>query len=146
MGHRLLGHECCAMLSHLVMSNSLQSQELEPARLLCPWASPGKNAGVGCHALLQGIFSTQRSNPGLPHYRQILYCLSHQGSPFPWLCCVYSLITFALSTDIMRKARGAGHRRIPRVNRLLAQRFLIRSLNVKEKRKKITSLFAITSG
>ena len=37
--------------------------------------------GVGCHALLQGIFSTQESNPGLLHYRQILYCLSHQGSP-----------------------------------------------------------------
>ena len=51
-----------------------------PARLLCPWDSPGKNTGVGCHALLQGIFPTQGSNPDLPHYRQILYCLSHQGS------------------------------------------------------------------
>ena len=39
--------------------------------------SPGKNTGVGCHALLQGIFSTQGSNPGLPHCRWILYCLSH---------------------------------------------------------------------
>ena len=43
--------------------------------------SPGKNTGVGCHALLQGIFPTQGSNPGLPHCRQILYCLSHQGNP-----------------------------------------------------------------
>jgi len=43
--------------------------------------SPGKNTGVGCHALLQGIFPTQGSNPGLPHCRWILYCLSHQGSP-----------------------------------------------------------------
>ena len=43
--------------------------------------SPGKNTGVGCHALLQGIFPTQGSNPGLPYYRQILYRLSHQGSP-----------------------------------------------------------------
>ena len=43
--------------------------------------SPGKNTGVGCHALLQGIFPTQGLNPGLPHCRQILYCLSHQGSP-----------------------------------------------------------------
>ena len=42
--------------------------------------SPGKNTGVGCHALLQGIFLTQGLNPGLPHCRQILYCLSHQGS------------------------------------------------------------------
>ena len=43
--------------------------------------SPGKNTGVGCHALLQGIFSTLGSNPGLSHCRQILYHLSHQGSP-----------------------------------------------------------------
>ena len=43
--------------------------------------SPGKNIGVGCHALLQGIFPTQESNPGLSHCRQILYYLSHQGSP-----------------------------------------------------------------
>ena len=42
--------------------------------------SPGKNAGVGCHALLQWIFLTQGSNPGLPHCRQILYHLSHQRS------------------------------------------------------------------
>ena len=42
--------------------------------------SPGKNSGVGCHAHLQGIFPTQGSNPGLPHCRQILYQLSHQGS------------------------------------------------------------------
>ena len=40
--------------------------------------SPGKNTGVGCHALLQGIFPTQGSNPGLLHCRQILYHLSHQ--------------------------------------------------------------------
>ena len=44
--------------------------------------SPGKNTGVGCHALLQGIFPTQGLNPGLPHCRQILYGLSwlHQFS------------------------------------------------------------------
>ena len=46
---------------------------------------PGKNTGVGCHALLQGIFPTQRSNPCLPHCRQILYYLSHQGSPLALL-------------------------------------------------------------
>ena len=44
--------------------------------------SPGTNIGVGCHALLQGIFPTQESNPGLPSCRQILYRLSHQGSPY----------------------------------------------------------------
>ena len=41
--------------------------------------SPSKNTGVGCHALLQGIFPTQGSNPGLPHCRQFLYHLSHQA-------------------------------------------------------------------
>ena len=49
--------------------------------------SPGKNTGMGCHTLLQGIFPTQGSNPVLLHRRQILYHLSHQGSPFsllPW--------------------------------------------------------------
>ena len=44
--------------------------------------SPGKNTGVGCHALLQGILPTQGLNTGLPHCRRILYHLSHQGSPF----------------------------------------------------------------
>ena len=44
--------------------------------------SPGRNAGVGCHALLQGIFPTQGSNPGLLHCRRILYRLNHQGSSF----------------------------------------------------------------
>ena len=51
------------------------------ARLLCPWNSSGKNTGVGCHSLLQGIFLTQGSNPGFLYYKQILYHLSHQGSP-----------------------------------------------------------------
>ena len=42
--------------------------------------SPGKNTGVRCHALLQGIFPTQGLNPGLPHCRWILYQLSHKES------------------------------------------------------------------
>ena len=46
-----------------------------------PWYSPGQNTGVGIISLLQGIFPTQGSNPGLPHCRQILYQLSHKGSP-----------------------------------------------------------------
>ena len=45
------------------------------------WNSPGKNTGVSSHSLLQGIFLTQGWNPGLLHYMQILYCLSHKGSP-----------------------------------------------------------------
>ena len=43
--------------------------------------SPDKNTEVGCHALLQGIFPIQVSNPGLLHCRQIVYHLSHHGSP-----------------------------------------------------------------
>ena len=62
------------------VSDSLRPQGLYPARLLCPWDSPGKNTGVGCHSLLQGIILTQRLNPSLWHFKQILYHLSHQGS------------------------------------------------------------------
>ena len=57
-------------LSHLRL---LRPHGLQPASLFCPWDSPGKNTGVGCHFLLQGIFPTQESNQGLLHYRQILY-------------------------------------------------------------------------
>ena len=59
---------------------ALRSRGLESTRLLCPWDFPGKSTGVGCHFLLQGIFLTQGSNPGLLHCRQTLYPLSHQGS------------------------------------------------------------------
>ena len=52
-----------------------------PTRLLCPWNSPGKNTGMSSLSLIQGIFPTQGSNPGLLHCRRILYQLSHQGSP-----------------------------------------------------------------
>ena len=51
-------------------------------KLLCPWDFPGKSTGVYCHFLLQGIFPTQGSNPGLPHCGQTLNRLSHQGSGF----------------------------------------------------------------
>ena len=63
------------------MSDSVQPHRWQPTRPLCPWDSPGKNTGVGCHFLLQGIFPTQGSNPGLLHCKQMLYPLSHQGSP-----------------------------------------------------------------
>ena len=50
----------------------------------CPWNSPAKNTGVGCHSLLNGIFPTQWLSPGHPHCRQILYHLSYQGSLILW--------------------------------------------------------------
>ena len=51
---------------------TLCNRGLLPTKLLHPWDPPGKNTGVGCHFLLQGIFPTQGSNPGLPHCRQML--------------------------------------------------------------------------
>ena len=54
---------------------------LQPHGLYSPWNSPGQNTGVGSHSLLQGIFSTQGSNPDVLYWRQILYQLSHKGSP-----------------------------------------------------------------
>ena len=72
--------EKCDSVSRSVMSDSLQPHGLQPTRVLCPWNSLGKDTGVGCHALLQGIFATQGSNLGLLYCRQILYHLNHQGS------------------------------------------------------------------
>ena len=66
--------------SYSVVFDSLRPHRWQPTRLSCPWDSPGKNTGVGCHLLLQGIFPTQGSNPGLSHCRQTLYRLSHQDS------------------------------------------------------------------
>ena len=62
-------------------SHSVMSDSLPPHGLDSPWNSPGHNTGVGSLSLLQGIFPTQGSNPGLPHCRQILYQLSHKRSP-----------------------------------------------------------------
>ena len=56
------------------------SDSLQPHGLYSPWNSPGQNTGVVSLSLLQGIFPTQGSNPGLLHCRQILYQLSHKGS------------------------------------------------------------------
>ena len=60
-----------------------------------PSEPPGKlkNTGVGCHSLLQGIFLTQGLNPGLPHCRQTLYCLSDQGNLQE---CYYFLVFLGL--------------------------------------------------
>ena len=62
----MLQHRLC-MLHRSVVSDSWIARGLEPTRLLCPWDSPGENTAVGSHFLLQGIFPTQGSNPGLLH-------------------------------------------------------------------------------
>ena len=58
---------------------SVVCDSLRPHGLQSPWNSPGQNTGVGCHFLLQGIFPTQRRNPGLLHCRWILYHLSKKS-------------------------------------------------------------------
>ena len=73
--------------SYSVMSNSLR-----PHGLYSPWNSPGQNTGVGSLSLLQEIFPTQESNPGLSHCRRILYQLSYKGSPriLEWVAYPFS--------------------------------------------------------
>ena len=63
---------------------------------------------MGSYSLLQGIFPTQGSNPGLPHCRQILYCLSHQGSPriLEWVAHPFSRV---LGAGVRHSAHGKGH-------------------------------------
>ena len=62
-------------------SSSVVSDSWWPHRPYSPWNSPGPNTGEGSLSLLQGIFPTQGSNPGLLHCRRILYQLSHQSRP-----------------------------------------------------------------
>ena len=68
------------------------SNSFWPHGLHSPWNSPGQNTGVSSLSLLQGIFLTQGSNPGLPHCRWILYQLSHKGSPriLEWVAYPFS--------------------------------------------------------
>ena len=73
--------------SHSVVSDSLRHHGL-----YSPWNSPGQNTGVGSLSLLQGIFPIQGSNPGLPHYRRLVYQLSHKWSPriLEWIAYPFS--------------------------------------------------------
>ena len=74
------------MRSHLVMSDSLESLWTVAAMFFCPWDSAGKNTEVACHALFQGIFLTQGSNPHLLDWQADCLTLSHQGSPYGLVC------------------------------------------------------------
>ena len=71
---------------------SVISDSLRPHRLCSPRNSPSQNTGMGSLSLLQGIFPTQGSNPGLPHCRRILYQLSHKGNPriLEWVAYPFS--------------------------------------------------------
>ena len=79
----LLHHEVKWSEIHSIVSNSLWFRGL-----YSPLDSPGQNTGVGSLSLLQSIFPTQGLNPGLPHWRWILYQLSHKGSP--WIHKTYT--------------------------------------------------------
>ena len=80
----------CVVLSRLVVSDSLWSQGLQPAKLLCPWNFPGKNTTLGSHILLQGIFPTQGSN-------SCLLCLLHwQADSLP-LCHWFTAALFTIA-------------------------------------------------
>ena len=77
---------------HSVVTDSLRSQDLQPRRLLCPWDFPGKNAGVGCHFLLRGIFPSQGSNP----HSQEQDCLEPKPAP----CVKHYLHLVALHRNV----------------------------------------------
>ena len=85
------------MLNCSVISDCLQPHGLYTTKLLCPWDFPGKNTGVGCHFLLQGIFLTQGSNLSLLHllhWQAGSLPLCHLGSPSIYTdVCTRMLIT-----------------------------------------------------
>ena len=82
----------------------MKPKSLSRVRLfVTPRNSPGQNTGVGSLSLLQGIYPIQGSNPGLPHCRQILYQLSHQGSPKSETQSVFTPITSVPNTNRFNK-------------------------------------------
>ena len=68
------------LLTHFSRAQLCVTLWRQPARLFCPWGSPGKGTRVGCHALLQGILQAQGLKPGLLHCRQTLY-VNPPGKP-----------------------------------------------------------------
>jgi len=76
---------CCAVLSCSVVSTVFDPMECSPPGYSVHGDSPGRNTGVGCHALLQGIFPTQGLNPCLLHCRRILYRLDNQQKVVEWM-------------------------------------------------------------
>ena len=71
----------CTQVFIVKVKVSQSCPTLLPHVLYSPWNSPGQNTGMGSLSLFQRIFPTEGSNPGLPHCGQILYPLSHKGSP-----------------------------------------------------------------
>ena len=99
------------------MSDSMQPHRRQPTRLPRPWDSPGKNTGVGCHLLLQGVVSTQGSNPGP-------LCLRHwQAHSLP-LCCLGRAVKQAYSKSNRKSSAYISQAR-PRTKK---QKCIIKSL------------------
>ena len=87
-------------VSRSAVSDSLWAHWLRLTRFLCPWDSPGKNTGVGCHSLLQEIFPTQGSNPGIepgsptlwadslpskPPRKSLFFLVEANATPMVWI-------------------------------------------------------------
>ena len=92
----------------LVVSNSCDPMDYSPPGSSDHEDSPGKNTGVGCHFLLQGIFLTQESNLGLLHCRQILHQLSYKGSPPTIFGTLYLVLAQCSSWFNNLKINGGG--------------------------------------
>ena len=93
-------YEACCVLSWFSCVWLFATPWTQLTRLLCPWTSPGKNTGVNCHALLQGLFLNRGWNPHflcLLHCRQILYLFCHLGSLYIWRSAQNEAIVASLS-------------------------------------------------
>ena len=82
------------------MSDSLRPHGLQPTRLFCPWDFPSKSTEVGCHFLLQGIFPTQGSNPGLLHCSQMLLLSEPPGKSTQWKLLFQNIFEKSLMLSI----------------------------------------------
>ena len=88
---------CVCVCAHALSHVQLSCDPLD-CGLLCPWGFPGKNAGAGCHFLLQGIFPTQGSNPETPALQADFLSLSPTGSPLTRLDFKIIVIQIFVST------------------------------------------------
>ena len=110
---QVISHGICffVCLSHSGVLDSLQPHGLYLARVLCPWDFPGTNTDVGCHFLLQWIFQTQRSNPGLSHCRQILLLSEPQGKPLYKYISILEECSWRKESEKNRMGQREGLRR-----------------------------------
>ena len=99
-------NEIKVIINWVSESRSIVSDSFWPHGLYSPWNSPGQNTRVGSLSLLQGIFPTQGSNPGLLYCRQILYQLSHKNKDPPPKVCIKSLVKKVWNSNSVGLAYG----------------------------------------